>query len=195
MEGGLFLKVNKKSLTSAFKALSAGAKMHRKYAKVYSIAFMVSEPGKISVLVPGGEYIIDAETSGKGCFSLNYKQFKMLVQDCKKKNLELKIESGLLTVNHCVSVRVKQCAGSINVPLSLSYSAAELARMDLARIGNEVLDFWGLSSQIEDAKSEIDNALDKAYMQLEKYWPPTLTPDDFKALLKDKMLFNHESRK
>ncbi len=36
MEGGLFLKVNKKSLTSAFKALSAGAKMHRKYAKVYS---------------------------------------------------------------------------------------------------------------------------------------------------------------
>lgn len=190
MEGGLFLKVNKKSLTSAFKALSAGAKMHRKYAKVYSIAFMVSEPGKISVLVPGGEYIIDAETSGKGCFSLNYKQFKMLVQDCKKKNLELKIESGLLTVNHCVSVRVKQCAGSINVPLSLSYSAAELAR-----IGNEVIDFWGLSSQIEDAKSEIDNALDKAYMQLGKYWPPTLTSDDFKALLKDKMLFNHESRK
>lgn len=184
MGGTISLNISKKNLNKALRMLYTGYKSHKKYAEVYSVAFKIDNQNKVSVLVPGGEYIIDAETSATGCFALNYKWFKMLVKDCKTKSLVFKLESGLLTVNNTISVRVKQYDGDIDIPLSLSYSAGELARLDLSKLDEKVVEFWGLSSQIKDAQSEIENAIDKVYLLLVKYLPPQLTSNDFNASLK-----------
>lgn len=187
MKDVLSLKISKKNLNKALKILSTGAKSHRKYAEVYAIAFRVESVGKVSVLVPGGEYIIDAETTGIGSFSLNHKWFKMFLKDCKMKNLELRLESGQLTINNTVVVKVKQSNSNIDIPLSLSYSVGELARLDLSKLDEGVVDFWGLTLQIEDVQSEIDNVINKAYLLLAKYLPPKLTSNDFKASLKKQL--------
>lgn len=184
MKNILSLKISKKNLNKALRILSTGAKSHKKYADVYSIAFRVESAGKVSVLVPGGEYIIDAETSGIGCFSLNHKWFKMFLKDCKTKNLELRLESGELTVNNTVAIKVKQSNSNIDIPLSLSYSVGELARLDLSKLDEGVVEFWGLTSQIEDAQSEIEDVVNKTYLLLVKYLPPKLTSNDFKVSLK-----------
>lgn len=184
MEDTLSLIISKKNLNKALRVLSTGFKAHKKYAEVYSIAFRVDTTCKVSVLVPGGEYIIDAETSGTGCFALNYKWFRMLVKDCKMKSLYLRAESGLLKINNTISVKIKLFAGNIDIPLSLSYSAGELARLDITEIKEGVIDFWGLKTQIEDARSEIENAINRAYLQLAKYLPPKLTSNQFKEKLR-----------
>ena len=184
MKDVLSLKISKNNLHKALRILSIGAKSHRKYAEVYSIAFRVEKTGMVSILVPGGEYIIDAETSGIGCFSLNHKWFRLFLKDCKMKNLVLRLESGQLTINNTVTIKVKQSNSNIDIPLSLSYSVGELARLDLSKLDERVVEFWGLNSQIEDAQSEIEDAINKAYLLLAKYLPPKLTSDDFKASLK-----------
>lgn len=188
MEVTLSLNISKKNLNKALRVLSSGAKFHKKYAEVYSIAFRVDTIGKVSVLVPGGEYTIDAETTGTGCFALNYKWFKMLIKDCKMKSMELRLESDMMIVNNSISVKVKQSSGNVDLPLSLSYSVGELARLDLTKVDEGVVDFWGLTSQIEDAKSEIENVINKAYLQLAKYLPPNITSKEFKAKLRKEIL-------
>lgn len=187
----LSLNISKKNLNKALRMLNTGYKSHKKYAEVYSVAFKVDNQNKVSVLVPGGEYIIDAETSAAGCFALNYKWFKMLVKDCKTKSLDFKVESGLLTVNNTVSVRVKQYDGDIDIPLSLSYSAGEMARLDLSKIEKDVIDFWGLASQIENAREEVEKCIDKAYLQVAKYLSPKLTSSAFKAKLRKELLIKN----
>lgn len=187
----LTFNISKRNLNKALRMLHTGYKSHKKYAELYSVAIKVDNQNKASVLVPGGEYIIDAETSAAGCFSLNYKWFKMLVKDCKTKNLEFKIESGLLTINNTASVIVKQYDGDIDIPLSLSYSAGELVRLDLSKIEKDVIDFWGLASQIENAREEVERCIDKAYLQVAKYLPPILTSSAFKAKLRKEMLIKN----
>ena len=184
----LSLNISKRNLNKALKMLYTGYKSHKKYAEVYSIAFRVETTGEVSVLVPGGEYIIDAETTGTGCFALNCECLKMLVKNCKMKSMELRLKSDLIIINNSISVKVKQSSGNVDLPLSLSYSVGELARLDLTKVEEGIVDFWGLTSQIEDAKSEIENAINKVYLQLAKYLPPKLTSNEFKAKLRKEML-------
>lgn len=187
----LSLNISKKNLNKALRMLYTGFKSHKKYAEVYSIAFKVNIQNKVSVLVPGGEYIIDASTSGTGCFALNYKWLKMLVKDCMVKKFELRIDSDMMIINNSISVKVKQSASNVNLPLSLSYSAGELVRLDLSIIEKEVIDFWGLASQIEDAREEVERSIDRAYLQVAKYLPPKLTSNTFKAKLRKEMLIKN----
>lgn len=184
----LSLKISKENLNTALRILSVGAKSHRKYAEVYSIAFKVETEGKVSVLVPGGEYIIDAETSGIGCFSINYKWFKKFLKDCKMKNLELRLESGRLTINNIVTVKVKQSNGNIDIPLSLSYSVGELARLNLTMLNEEVVDFWRLKPQIEDAESRIQDVVNGIYIKLAGYLPPNSTESKVKEMIRQIIL-------
>ena len=112
----------------------------------------------------------------------------MLVKNCKMKSMELRLKSDLIIINNSISVKVKQSSGNVDLPLSLSYSVGELARLDLTKVEEGIVDFWGLTSQIEDAKSEIENAINKVYLQLAKYLPPKLTSNEFKAKLRKEML-------
>lgn len=192
MVNSLLVKVDKKALNKALKALSVGFKSHKRYTEVYSIALCIKTPGKMSLVVLGGEYIIDAETVGNGCFALNYKWFKMFVKDCKTNNIEFTVNTDLLTINNSVSVKVKQCSKDIDIPLSLSYSVGELIRMDLTKVSEEVLDFWRLNAQIEDANKEIAQAIEKAYIQIAQYLPPQSSSNDFKSMLKKCILTKYE---
>lgn len=79
----------------------------------------------------------------------------------------------------------------IDIPLSLSYSAGELVRLDLSKIEKDVIDFWGLASQIENAREEVERCIDKAYLQVAKYLPPILTSSAFKAKLRKEMLIKN----
>lgn len=184
----IFLKISKRNLNKILRMLSVGFNAHKKQADSYVLVFRVCSSREILAKVPGGEYSSEAETEGSGCFSVNYRWLKMFVKACKAKTVEMRVDHDMMTVNRSISVFVKQSRMDMNIPLSLTYSAGELVRLDRMNISDEALSFWGLHKQLAEARDEISGVLDKVSCQLAPYLPPHISKKKCREILSQELL-------
>lgn len=187
------IKVAKKSLTNAIRALSKGYRAHKKYSDIYVIAFSVNSSGLVTASVLGGEYTFEAETTGSGNFAISYKWMQMFVRGCKLKQIDMEIENESLRLNNIALSQIKFTRLPIHLPLSIFYTPGEILRMNLSDIKDEIIDFWKLQSQIEDANDQVRNVIDTVYIKLSSYLPPTSTESEIKRRITDIILGNRES--
>lgn len=182
------IKISKRNLNHTLRMLATGFNSHKKYADSYSIAFCVSSRQTLLAKVPGGEYFPEAEVKGSGSFSVNYRWIKIFIRTCKAKTIEMNVKHGIMTINQSISIPVKQSMQDIQVPLSLTYSAGELARLQEADICNEILSFWELHRQMTEAIDEISDIVEKAVLQLMPYFPPQMSGMKCKKILSHDIL-------
>lgn len=188
MNDTITIKVTKKSLTTAIKVLLAGYKKHAKYSDAYRISLSVTTPGHVTARILGGEYTFEAETEGIGNFSVSYRWFRLFVKDCKTKQICMTVNDGALCLNNTATIKVEYTTDDINVPLSLFYTAGEIARADWSNINQQIIDYWGLRPQIEDAESRIQDVVNGVYIKLAGYLPPNSTESKVKEMIRQIIL-------
>ena len=182
------IKISKRNLNRTLRMLASGFNSHKKYADFYVIAFCVTSHQELIAKVLGGEYLPEAEVTGNGSFSVNYRWIKMFVKACKAKTIEIHVDHGMMTINKSVSVQVKQSMLDINLPLVLNYSICDLARLDRRIIRDEILSFWGLHRQLTEAIDEISNIIEKTCSQLMPYFPSQMSGKKCKEILRHDIL-------
>lgn len=182
------IKISKKNLNRTLRMLASGFNSHKKYADFYVIAFCVTSHQKLVAKVLGGEYLPEAEVTGNGSFSVNYRWIKMFIKACKAKTIEMHVDHGMMTINKSVSVQVEQSILDINLPITLNYSIGDLARLDRTNVRDEILSFWGLHRQLAEAIDEISNVIEKTCSQLMPYFPSRMSGKKYKEILSHDIL-------
>ena len=188
MNHNLTIKATKKSLATAIRALFPGYKKHAKYSDAYRISLGVTTPGHVTARVLGGEYTFEAETEGTGSFSVSFKWFKLFVKDCKTKQITMAVNDGTLCLNNAATVKVEYTTDTIHAPLSLFYTPGEIVRVDWPNVNQQIIDYWGLKPQIEDAESRIQDVINGVYIKLAGYLPPNSTESKVKEMIRQIIL-------
>lgn len=189
MNDTITIKATKKSLSTAIKALFAGYKKHAKYSDAYKLSLSVATPGLVTARVLGGEYTFEAETEGTGSFSVSFKWFKLFVKDCKAKQITMAVNDGTLCLNNAATVKVEYTTDTIiHAPLSLFYTPGEIVRVDWPNVNQQMIDYWGLKPQIEDAESRIQDVVNGVYIKLAGYLPPNSTESKVKEMIRQIIL-------
>ena len=185
MNDTITIKATKKSLSTAIKALFAGYKKHAKYSDAYKLSLSVATPGLVTARVLGGEYTFEAETEGTGSFSVSYRWFRLFVKDCKMKQICMAVNGVSLCLNNTATIKVEYTTADINVPLSLFYTPGEITRVDWPNINEQIIDYWGLKPQIEEAENRIKDVINTVYIKLADYLPPNSTESKIKEKIRE----------
>lgn len=185
MNDTITIKATKKSLSTAIKALFAGYKKHAKYSDAYKLSLSVATPGLVTARVLGGEYTFEAETEGTGSFSVSYRWFRLFVKDCKMKQICMAVNGESLCLNNTATIKVEYTTADINVPLSLFYTPGEITRVDWPNINEQIIDYWGLKPQIEEAENRIKDVINTVYIKLADYLPSNSTESKIKEKIRE----------
>lgn len=188
MDNKVVIKSTKINLNIALKKLLVGYKRHAKYSDAYRVSLSVTTPGHVTARVLGGEYTFEAETEGSGSFSVSFKWFKLFVKDCKTKQITMAVNDGTLCLNNATTVKVEYTTDIIHVPLSLFYTPGEIVRVDWPNVNQQMIDYWGLQPQIEDAQSRIQDIINSIYIKLAGYLPPNSTESKVKEMIRQIIL-------
>lgn len=188
MKAEFSIKVSKKDLNKAIRALSIGYNIHRNISTFYQLAFVSESTDILLLKVLGAEYRIPAEIEGNGAFSLSYKHFKLILRSCKNNRITMKITSSHLIFNKTYTLKVFYCKYLPDIPITVGYTYADLLRINWNSLDKNSKIFWNMTAQLENAKKIVEEAIEKTYFTLNKHLPVSLTQDTFKMKIRKDIL-------
>lgn len=98
------------------------------------------------------------------------------------------VNDGTLCLNNAATVKVEYTTDTIHAPLSLFYTSGEIVRVDWPSVNQQMIDYWGLKPQIEDAESRIQDVVNGVYIKLAGCLPPNSTESKVKEMIRQIIL-------
>lgn len=99
------------------------------------------------------------------------------------------VNDGTLCLNNAATVKVEYTTDTIiHASLSLFYTPGEIVRVDWPNVNQQIIDYWGLKPQIEDAESRIQDVINGVYIKLAGYLPPNSTESKVKEMIRQIIL-------
>ncbi|HPT21879.1 MAG TPA: hypothetical protein PLR88_08040 [Bacteroidales bacterium] len=166
------VKILKSDMLSTLKLIKAGLKSRGKKAKTTTCELTITDD-KLTVTVPGASFFVKCRVNGAAKATMPFWYLFDIVQKYQSEPMEIiiardQIGFGDLFIGADTTfINNDRILKSIDLPIN--YMELDLLKLDLNKYTPEELEFNKLTKKIENARKNLESAINEVYQKLKIY--------------------------